>query len=86
MLRDRYENDKFCLQRADLSGAKLQLADLTVAKLQGANLQRADLFGAKLQLANLQRADLFGAEVSDEQLAQSESLEGATMPDGTKHE
>ena len=35
---------------------------------------------------NLFEADLEGAVVTDEQLAQIVSLQGATMPDGTKHE
>ena len=55
--------------------------DLSGANLQGADLQEADLQGVYLQGAILQ-----GAMVTDEQLAKAVSLEGATMPDGTKHD
>jgi uncharacterized protein YjbI with pentapeptide repeats len=78
------------LQGADLRGAFLRGADLQGAYLQKANLFRADLREAKLQKANLQKADLIGAslegaQVTDEQLASAESLQGAIMPDGSKH-
>jgi len=43
------------------------------------------LSGASLINAKLNGANLFNAKVTDEQLAQAESLEGATMPDGTIH-
>jgi uncharacterized protein YjbI with pentapeptide repeats len=42
--------------------------------------------GAYLGGAALSEAVLNGARVTDEQLAQAESLEGVTMPDGTKHD
>jgi uncharacterized protein YjbI with pentapeptide repeats len=45
----------------------------------------AGLKGAALREANLQGANLFRAEVTDEQLAATWSLQGATMPDGSKH-
>src|SRR5918995_23280 len=35
--------------------------------------------------AGLTDADLSGANISEEQLAMCKSLEGATMPDGSKH-
>jgi uncharacterized protein YjbI with pentapeptide repeats len=41
---------------------------------------------AKLAGVNLSGANLQRAVVIDEQLAQAESPEGATMPDGTKHD
>jgi predicted small lipoprotein YifL len=69
------------LSEADLREADLQQADLSGADLSGANLSTAYLAGA-----DLTGADLSGAEVTDEQLAQAKSLEGVTMPDGTKHE
>jgi uncharacterized protein YjbI with pentapeptide repeats len=62
-------------------GAGLRKADLRDANLQGANLQ-----GANLTNANLSGANLKGANVTDEQLASSKSLEGATMPNGQKYE
>jgi uncharacterized protein YjbI with pentapeptide repeats len=81
------------LQGAILTGVKLQGADLQGAKLQGANLegswsfiQEADLEGAILTGVNLEGVNLQGAEVTDEQLIQAKSLEGATMPDGQKYE
>src|SRR5215212_9637689 len=84
------------LQEANLYGAnlqydRLQYANLQEANLHGANLQHADLYvanlhGANLQEANLQSADLHGAEVTDEQLADTRSLQGATMADGQKYE
>jgi hypothetical protein len=78
------------LQGANLSQAELQGADLQYANLQ-ANLSRADLSRADLQGANLSRADLPGtnlqrAKVTDEQLAATRSLKGATMPNGQKYE
>lgn len=69
------------LTRADLTGASLRWADL-----RGANLAGADLTGADLTGTDLSRADLTGATVTAGQLAQSETLEGATMPDGSVHE
>jgi hypothetical protein len=73
------------LSGADLSRANLSRADLHEASLRWANLSGADLYGVKLPQANLHEADLRGAKVSDEQLAQAKSLEGATLPDGTRH-
>jgi uncharacterized protein YjbI with pentapeptide repeats len=55
------------------------------ADLNHADLREADLTGANLSGANLSNANLEGATVTDEQLAESESLQGATMPDGTEH-
>lgn len=39
-----------------------------------------------LSEADLRLANPSGAKVTDEQLAQARTLEGATLPDGTKHE
>jgi uncharacterized protein YjbI with pentapeptide repeats len=79
------------LYLANLSEANLQKANLVGANLQKANLMGADLTGADLGYANLDnvnlsRANLTGAKVSNELLATTHSLEGTTMPDGTKHE
>jgi hypothetical protein len=80
------------LQGASFFGANLQDANLIEANLQDAsllyaNLQRAYLLDANLQDANLIGADLQGAILeSDKQLADTLSLELATMPDGRKYE
>jgi hypothetical protein len=66
----------------DLHEATLQGANLQGANLQGAYL----LLGADLQGANLGGADLQGAKVTDEQLAATWALQGATMPDGRTYE
>jgi hypothetical protein len=73
------------LRGAYLRGAYLYRADLQGADLQEADLQEANLRGAYLYRADLQEADLQGAKVSDEQLADTLSLQGTTMPDGSKH-
>jgi uncharacterized protein YjbI with pentapeptide repeats len=85
------------LGRAELNGARLHGADLSKtflreAKLRGAKLRDADLRDADLRDADLSDADLSGANLSgatgitNEQLEQeAASLEGATMPDGSKH-
>src|SRR5215212_10268877 len=79
------------LQGARLEGTNLQDASLQEANLRGAYLRGARLLGARLQGADLQEADLRGADlrdakVTDEQLADTRSLQGATMPDGQKYE
>jgi uncharacterized protein YjbI with pentapeptide repeats/DNA-binding XRE family transcriptional regulator len=73
------------LSEADLRWANLERADLRWANLSGANLSGADLYGADLSGANLSQADLYGAIVTYEQPAQAKTLEGATLPDGTKY-
>jgi hypothetical protein len=88
------------LQHADLANANISDADLSNTSLRGANLFEAilsstdlsnvDLRGAclsnaYLSSANLSGADLRGANVTEHQLDQASSLEGATMPDGSKH-
>ena len=79
------------LDGADLSGALLSGALLSWANLRWANLRWADLSGARLMRTDLYWADLSGAllsgtGVTDEQLEQAKSLEGATMPNGQKYE
>jgi uncharacterized protein YjbI with pentapeptide repeats len=73
------------LSGARLSGAYLGGANLCEADLSGANLCGAYLGGAQLGGAALRDAVLKEARVTDEQLAQAESLEGATMPNGARH-
>jgi uncharacterized protein YjbI with pentapeptide repeats len=75
----------------DLTETDLSYADLSGAILREANLYRANFTGAILREANLRGAflngaDLEGAKVTQEQLDQAGSLEGAIMPDGSIHE
>ena len=76
------------LSDVDLAGADLSQTDLSRANLRGAdlaeaNLRNADLTGAVLYGADLRGADLTQTVVDDRQLAESLSMEGATMPDGS---
>src|SRR5216683_2707437 len=78
------------LSKANLSGASLyeanlSLANLSRADLSGANLSKANLSGANLNGADLSGANLRGALVTAEQLTATKLLQGATMPDGSKH-
>ena len=73
------------LVEAKLCGSNLIEADLTDADLRSANLIGADLRKADLSNTNLSGAILIGAKVTTEQLDKAVSLQGATMPDGTKH-
>ena len=84
--------DNACLGGADLSYADLREAILTKATFLRANLKEADLRAAKLSEANLRGAYLRGANLSEatgitnrELEKVAASLEGATMPDGSKH-
>jgi uncharacterized protein YjbI with pentapeptide repeats len=74
------------LRNADLTSAVLSNTDLEQAKLQEANLTNANLLGANFLDANMKNAILTGAEVNLGQLASAQSLHGAIMPDGTKHD
>jgi uncharacterized protein YjbI with pentapeptide repeats len=81
------------LRNARLKGANMQGADLHGdTDLSQADLRDTDLSGANLRGATLTNADLRGANLtnaeglSEEQLAEVKSLEGATMPDGQKYE
>ncbi len=76
------------LDYANLQGAYLALADLSGARLLESNMSGTDLSYANLHDAtfyrtNLMEANLKDAKVTNEQLAEAFSLEGATMPDGT---
>jgi uncharacterized protein YjbI with pentapeptide repeats len=71
---------------ADLTGVDLIGADLTDVDLTGAILQRAILSGANLSGADLSGTDLTDAVATPEQVAMSKSLEGATLPDGSKYD
>jgi uncharacterized protein YjbI with pentapeptide repeats len=80
------------LRGADLSDVELHDANLSYtylndANLSGTSLNDANLSGANLNSANLSGANLNGATgVTEEQLEeQARPIEGATMPDGSKH-
>src|SRR5215204_4132859 len=84
------------LRGADLSETNLREANLHWADLISANLSRAYLISANLSRAYLGRTDLSLADLSLAnlrsvkeltvgQLERAYSLEGATMPDGSKH-
>jgi hypothetical protein len=74
------------LREANLNGANLREANLHWADLISANLSRAYLGSADLSLADLSGADLRNVkELTVRQLQQAYSLEGATIPDGSKH-
>jgi uncharacterized protein YjbI with pentapeptide repeats len=73
------------LREAILRGSLLSQTKLIDADLSSADLRDADLSGADLRDANLSRAALTGARgATPERLAQANSLEGATMPDGQR--
>jgi uncharacterized protein YjbI with pentapeptide repeats len=84
------------LSEANLRDAFLSAAGLTYADLRGANLRSARLGKADLSQVQLSNADLDNASLYDanlrfatgattRQLEQAESLDGATMPDGSIH-
>jgi uncharacterized protein YjbI with pentapeptide repeats len=78
---------KESLRRADLHGQDLQGvnlagADLGFAKLRKTNLCYAWLSESYLRGVDLHRAQLDGARITDAQLAQVESYEGAALADG----
>ncbi len=77
------------LGEADLTGAYLMDAKLSSAYLYDTDLGGVDLSGADLSDAEGRfesGANLTNARVTEEQLREAESLEGATMPDGQKYE
>jgi uncharacterized protein YjbI with pentapeptide repeats len=73
------------LRDADLSGVNLNVGDLVGANLRGAKLGGAKLLGADLREADLSQADLSGTQITETEWEKAKSLEGAIMPDGTKH-
>lgn len=75
-----------CLNNADLREADLSGVNLNVGDLVGANLRGAKLLGADLREADLSLADLSGTQIAETELEKAKSLEGTTMPDGTKHD
>jgi hypothetical protein len=87
-LRDAHLND------AKLNGAYLYDTDLSGADLSGADLSDAEgrfesgarMIRTRLDGADLSGVDLTNARITEEQLREAKSLEGATMPDGRKYE
>jgi hypothetical protein len=78
------------LRNANLSNADLFDADLYDANLSGAMVRDATLRSANLNEAylggiDLSGADLDSAQVLPEALDLAKSLQGAIMPDGSKH-
>jgi uncharacterized protein YjbI with pentapeptide repeats len=73
------------LNDADIRDADLSGVNLNVSDMVGANLRGAKLEGVKLLGANLSQADLSGTQINRTELQQAKSLEGATLPDGSKH-
>ena len=73
------------LTAANLTGAMLTGASLRSANLSGANLSSSNLASADLNGANLRRVNFFGARGLPP-LGLLGSLDGSTLPDGTKVE
>jgi uncharacterized protein YjbI with pentapeptide repeats len=76
------------LHRTWLRGTNLHGTNLHGANLSGADLHRANLSGANLHRADLSGADLWEAQgiTTEELVSQANSLEGATLPDGTPYQ
>jgi len=85
------------LRKANLWGACLMRTTLKNAQLQKADLRGSVLTGTDLSFANLRNADLYDTDLSftdltgiqgitvEELKKKARSLQGATMPDGSKH-
>lgn len=73
------------LTAAILENVNLTGMNMTKALLQRAILSGDDLTKVNLTGANLTGADLKGALITPAQLKQVASLQGAIMPDGSKH-
>jgi uncharacterized protein YjbI with pentapeptide repeats len=73
------------LSNGDLIRTNLSAANLSDTNLSSTDLRGVDLREANLRNADLREADLQGAQVTDKQLADTLSLQGTTMPDGSKH-
>ena len=74
------------LKRANLQGADLKEANLENIHLNDAKLEDANLQGAILQNAELGGATLQRANVTMKQLKSAKTVQGAILPDGTKHD
>jgi hypothetical protein len=83
--------DNALIDGADLSQVDLRDASLRNAKLRGVELDDANLLGADLTDADLSGdkphwTDLTRAKITGQQLASARSLEGVTLPDGTRRD
>lgn len=74
------------LQDGTLSGRNLRGSNWQDANLYQTDLRGTDLTNADLYRADLVQANLRGARVSDEQLAATDIMHGATMPDGSRYD
>jgi uncharacterized protein YjbI with pentapeptide repeats len=82
----RYANlESAHLGQADLSYTDLVHTNLTGADMFEVNLTGASLVDADLINANLGDANLLHAPLTPRQVSQVGSLQGATMPDGSRH-
>ena len=73
------------LNKINFSQAMINEVDLREANLFEANLSEANLSEANLSDAILSDAILSKAKVTEEQLKKAKSLEGTTMPNGSKN-
>src|SRR5215208_5462269 len=75
------------LAEADLRGAKLYYSIWTYIDLSGSDLSGTILHGSNLRGTDLRNADFSAARgiTAEELEQQTDLLEGATMPDGSKH-
>jgi uncharacterized protein YjbI with pentapeptide repeats len=82
----RADLSEVTLNKAKLHQALVIEANLSKANLSEANLSNAAFFDSNLSEADLSGANLSGTYISEDQLDQTKSLEGATMPNGQKYE
>lgn len=67
------------------SGSNFAGADLTGASMINSNFTSSNFKGAKLTGADLTDTNLAGTNLTPEQLASTQSLSCAILPDGTRH-
>ncbi len=74
------------LQDGTIQGKELRGSNWKDANLYKADLMGCDLTNAELLHADLVQANLEGAIINDEQLASTDNLGGAIMPDGSLYD
>lgn len=74
------------LQDGTIQGRELRGSNWEDANLYEADLSGCDLTNAKMLHADLVKANLRDTKISDEQLAATDNLCGATMPDGIRYD